>query len=55
MLNPWPVCNRIIPNSWKDLVNRLLEIGTQLQWSTWLKEDAKIIEQQTKAREREIS
>lgn len=33
----------------------MLESGLQLQWSTWFKEEAKTIEQKSKARTMEIS
>ena len=55
MLNSWLVCNRIIPKDWIELVKGVLEPGPQLQWSTWFREEAKIIEQQSKARGMEIS
>ena len=32
------------------MVKDVLELGPQLQWSTWFREEAKIIEQQSKAR-----
>ena len=44
MLNLWSVCNRIISNDWKDFVNGVLHTNPQLQWSTWFKEEPKIIE-----------
>ena len=31
MFSSWSDCNRIIPNDWKDLVNGVLETGTQLK------------------------
>ena len=37
------------------MVNGVLRTSTQLQWSTWFREEAKIIEQWSKARGREIS
>ena len=55
MLNLWSVYNRIIPNGQKDMVNGVLETGTKLQWNIWFREESKIIEQQTKARGKEIS
>ena len=55
MLNLWSVCNRIIPNDWKDSVNGILKTSTQLQWNTWFREEVKIVEQQSKARSRNIS
>ena len=55
MLNLWSVCNRIIPNDCIELIKAVLEPGPQLQWSTWFREEAKIIEQWSKARGREIS
>ena len=54
MLNMWSVCNIIIPNDWIELVKGVLESGSQLQWSTWFREETKIIEW-SKARRREIS
>ena len=54
MLNSWSVCNRIFPKGWVDLVKGVLEPGQRLQWSTLFKE-AKIIEQWSKTRGREIS
>ena len=55
MLNSWSVYNRIIPKDWIDLVKGVLEPGSQLQWSTWFREEAKTIEQWSKARGMEIS
>ena len=55
MLNSWSVCNRIIPKDWIDLVKGVLEPGPHLQCRTWFREEAKIIEQQNKARGRELS
>ena len=55
MLNSWSVCNRISPKDWIELVKSVLEPGPQLQWSTWFREEAKTIEQWSKARDMEIS
>ena len=37
------------------MVKDILEPGPQLKWSTWFREEVKIIEQWSKARGREIS
>ena len=55
MLNLWPVCNRIKPNAWTELVKGGLEPVPQLQWSTSFRKETKIIEQQSKGRGRDIS
>ena len=55
ILNSWSVCNRIIPKHWIDLVKGVLEPGPQLQWSAWLREEVKIVEQQRMTRDRKIS
>ena len=46
---------RIIPKDWIELVKDVLEHGPQSQYSMWFREKARIIEQQNKARGREIS
>ena len=55
VLNLWSVCNRIIPKPCIELVKGALEPSPQLQWSMWFREEAKIIEQWSKASSREIS
>ena len=55
MLNLWSVCNRIIPNDCIELVKAVLEPDPQLQWRSWFREEAKIIEKWSRARGREIS
>ena len=55
MLNSWSICKRIIPKDWIDLVKSVLKPGPQLQWITWFGEEAKTIEQWSKARSMEIS
>ena len=55
MLNLWSVCNRIIPNDCIELVKAVLEPDPQLQWRSWFREEAKTMEQQSKARGMEIS
>ena len=55
MLNSWPVGSRIIPNDEKKLIKALLEPGPQLQWNTWFREEAKIIEKNAVKREVWIS
>ena len=55
MLNLWSIWNRIIPKNGRELVKGLLAFGPQLQWSMWFREDAKIIEQWSKARGVKIS
>ena len=51
----WSVGNRIIPNDCIELVKAVLEPGPQLQWSSWFREEAKIMEQQSKDRGMEVS
>ena len=46
---------RIIPKDWIELVKGVLERVPQSQCSMWFREEARIIEQQSKARGREIS
>lgn len=55
LLNSWSSCNRIIPKDWRDLVKTVLEPASQLQWSTWFREEAKTIEQYCRAGGIEIS
>ena len=55
MFNLWLACNRILPKVRTELVIGILEPSPQLQWSTWFSEEAKILEQWSKARGREIS
>ena len=50
MLNSWSTCNRIIPKDWRDVVTAILGSGPQLKWRTWWKDEAKIIEQQSRAK-----
>ena len=54
MLNLWSVCNTIIPKDWIKLL-KSFRACQQLQWNTWLREEAKIIKQWSKARGRVIS
>ena len=50
MLNSWSICNRIIPKDWRDLAMTVLEPDPQLQWRTWLKEEAETTEHMSRAR-----
>ena len=54
-LNSWATRNRIIPQDWKYLVTAVLEVGPQLQWKTWWREEAMVIDQQSRARGIELS
>ena len=55
MLNSWSVCNRIIPKDQKELVKGVKEPDPQLQQCLQLREEAKFIEQWSKAISRGIS
>ena len=55
MLNLWSICNRSLPKDRTELVNGVLEPSLQLQWRTWFREEANILEQWSKARGRDIS
>ena len=55
ILNLQSLCNRIISKDWIDLAKAVLEPGSQLQWSIWFRDEAKTIEQWSKARGMEIS
>ncbi|KAL6031093.1 hypothetical protein STEG23_029426 [Scotinomys teguina] len=46
MLNSWSTSNRIIPNDWHQLTSAVLEYSQQLQWKSWLREEARNLEQQ---------
>jgi hypothetical protein len=45
ILKNWATPNRIIPQGWKELVAAVLDARLQLQWLTWWREEASIIEQ----------
>ncbi|KAL6088532.1 hypothetical protein STEG23_005682 [Scotinomys teguina] len=55
MLNSWSTSNRIIPDDWHQLTSAVLEYSQQLQWKSWLREEARNLEQQGKLRGFEIS
>ncbi|KAL6036463.1 hypothetical protein STEG23_034174, partial [Scotinomys teguina] len=55
MLNSWSTSNRIIPDDWHQLTSAVLEYSQQLQWKSWLREEARNLEQQDKLRGFEIS
>ncbi|KAL6088155.1 hypothetical protein STEG23_004627, partial [Scotinomys teguina] len=46
MLNSWSTSNRIIPDDWHQLTSAVLEYSQQLQWKSWLREEARNLEQQ---------
>ncbi|KAL6033009.1 hypothetical protein STEG23_015477 [Scotinomys teguina] len=46
MLNSWSTSNRIIPDDWHQLTSAILEYSQQLQWKSWLREEARNLEQQ---------
>ncbi|XP_052576061.1 limb region 1 protein homolog isoform X1 [Peromyscus californicus insignis] len=50
MLNSWSTSHRIIPDDWHQLISAVLEYSQQLQWKSWLREEAKNLEQQGKIR-----
>ena len=45
ILNSWSTCNNIIPRNCRDMFKTVLVPGPQLQWTIWLKEEGKTIEQ----------
>lgn len=49
MLNSWATRKGIISKGWKDLITAILEAGPLLQWKTHWKEEARAIEQQSRA------
>ncbi|KAL6085701.1 hypothetical protein STEG23_017958 [Scotinomys teguina] len=49
MLNSWSTSNRIIPDDWHQLTSAVLEYSQQLQWKSWLREEARNLEQQAEA------
>lgn len=51
----WSSRNRITPNDWSQLISAVLEYSQQLQWKSWMREEAKALEQQGKMRGFEIS
>ncbi|KAL6034957.1 hypothetical protein STEG23_012072 [Scotinomys teguina] len=53
MLNSWYTSNRIIPDDWHQLTSAVLEYSQQLQWKSWLREEARNLEQQGILMERE--
>ncbi|WP_139776735.1 gag protein, partial [Oceanospirillum multiglobuliferum] len=50
MLNSWSTSHRIIPDDWHQVISAVLEYSQQLQWKSWLREEAKNLEQQGKIR-----
>ncbi|KAL6033426.1 hypothetical protein STEG23_026260, partial [Scotinomys teguina] len=50
MLNSWSTSNRIIPDDWHQLTSAVLEYSQQLQWKSWLREEARNLEQQAQDR-----
>ncbi|KAL6084895.1 hypothetical protein STEG23_032023 [Scotinomys teguina] len=46
MLNSWSTSNIIIPDDWHQLTSAVLEYSQQLQWKSWLREEARNLEQQ---------
>ncbi|KAL6044148.1 hypothetical protein STEG23_019828 [Scotinomys teguina] len=46
MLNSWSTSNRIISDDWHQLTSAVLEYSQQLQWKSWLREEARNLEQQ---------
>ncbi|KAL6090475.1 hypothetical protein STEG23_033285, partial [Scotinomys teguina] len=46
MLNSLCTSNRIIPDDWHQLTSAVLEYSQQLQWKSWLREEARNLEQQ---------
>ncbi|KAL6034566.1 hypothetical protein STEG23_035004 [Scotinomys teguina] len=46
MLNSWSTSNRIIPDDWHQSTSAVLEYSQQLQWKSWLREEARNLEQQ---------
>lgn len=50
MLGIWSVCNRVISIDWIDSIKVVLELGSQLQWTSWFREEGKTIEQWDKAK-----
>lgn len=55
MLNTRSTQDKLTPKDWKQLGTAELEYGPQLEWNSWLREEAKALEQQEKSRGFEIS
>ena len=55
LLNSWSTSNRVIPEDWKQLTSAVLEYSQQLQWKSWLREEARNLEQQGKIRGFQVS
>ena len=55
MPNSWSCCNRVTPKDWLDMVTAMLEAGLLIQWKSWWREEAKTIEQRSRARGIEVS
>ena len=46
VLNNWATQNCIIPKDCRELMSDILESDPQLQWLTWQKDEASVMEQQ---------
>ena len=55
LLNSWSSCNQITPKDWLDMASAVLEAGQLMQWKSWWREEAKMIEQRNRARGIEVS
>ena len=55
MLKTWAFSSKATTHDWAQLSSAVLECGPQLHWRCFLKEEARILEQQEKAKGTEIS
>ena len=55
LVKTWASRNKVIPHDWLQLVSAVLEHGTQLQWKSFWREEAKVLEHQGRVRGFEAS
>ena len=55
LLNSWSTCHQVTPKDWLDMATEVLETGPLIQWKSWWREEAKMIEQRNSARGLELS
>ena len=55
MVKTWALSSKAMPQYWTQLISAVLESGLQVLWKDFFKEEAKILQQQEKAKGLEIS
>ena len=55
LLNSWSTHQQVTPKDWSDMAEAVLEAGQLMQWKSWWREEAKMIEQRNRAIGIEIS